>query len=120
MSFEYGANYADVICFGFVQNTCLSEMEEFLFQMDKTNTTWYELVYDTPPEEVETAYEALIKAFKKKTGLVIVAMYVDEDDTLGGAEITGQFFHVENVYQVRPKVKPYIDYINRCFWVTGG
>jgi len=72
------------------------------------------------PEEPELKYEALQKAFKKKTDLEINLFYHDPDDGDRYDDFTGRAWLVDGVLQYTPAGEKYKDKIKKQSFVTFG
>jgi hypothetical protein len=130
MSMGHGANYADVVDEKFVQDTCPKELEAFLTAVEDHDSVDLENVahdlelgddngYLTP--KIKRTYKALVKAFNKKTGLVLgIGYHSIEDNGDRYDDINGVYWSVGGVWTRTPAGKKHQAKITRSFFVTCG
>lgn len=137
MGMGFGANSADVMDWKEIKKICPKESRALQRALDKAevdretfcqciqHSEWgfTDLANDSDEVlKIESAWDVLFVAFKKKTGgLELVPMFHDHEDSGDRYDdVSGGFFHVDGVYDYTPAGKKFKDKIQRKMWVTFG
>ena len=130
MSYGAGANYADVIEDNKVMKLCPKEwiaLQHAMNEAGEYEGQDYEELASSEREEiilspeVKKAYEALMKAFKKKTGLTMMMEYHDCDECGDRYDdINGAYWAVGGMYQLTKAGKKMEKLVKRSLFVTYG
>ena len=132
MGFGADGDYADTVTDEFVKGICpeehktfmenvveLSSIDDVAYGLDELNGV--DDISDVDAEEedkIREPLDALIKAFKEKTGVDLVIRYIESEGR--NSDVDGFFWGVDNIYQLTPAAEKIKDKIARKHWITYG
>jgi hypothetical protein len=133
MGMGYGANYADVISWEEIKKLCPNEchaVEARVEELDTSLDGWMAILDERsanePTDKDKELLNQLCMAFENATAvgeskLSLHPMYHStEDEGDRYDDVSGGFFHVENLYQYSPAGEKIKAAVERKFFVTFG
>ena len=126
----YAGNYADTISDENIKKFCPKEYQALMDSMvgiaPIADLTLDELARQIDYDELENenvgkAFDVLVKAFRKKTGLDLgIGFHDSENNGDRYDEIDGHYFFADGVYQLTKAGKKMQKYVERKTFVTYG